>query len=198
MSKLTIEDIVDLREYERERESFRSHIINLKKLRRVALGELMTIVFENRDTMRFQIQEMARAEKMLRDDQILTELEIYNPLIPERGELKATLFLELTSKELLMEWLPKLVGIEESVFLQIGEGNSMEIVRCQLDEKHKAQLTREEITASVHYIEWHLNDEAASRFGSGEAVFLGVDHPNYSRRAQLSEMAINSLKSDWA
>src|SRR3982751_1121738 len=120
MSKLTLDDIVDLRAYERERDEFRQHIIDLKKRRRVGVGPIVTLVFENRDTIRFQIQEMARAERMLRDDQIQTELDVYNPLIPEAGELSATLFVELTSKDELMQWLPKLVGIERSVELVIG------------------------------------------------------------------------------
>src|SRR3712207_4698094 len=110
-AKLTLDDIADLRAYERERDDFRKHIIELKRHRRIPVGPIVTLVFENRDTIRFQIQEMARAEKMLSDEAIETELDIYNPLIPSAGELSATLFIELTSKDDLMEWLPKLVGI---------------------------------------------------------------------------------------
>src|SRR5262249_51750459 len=95
MRKLTNADIKDLREYERERDAFRSEIIALKKKRRIALGDLMSIVFENAATMRFQIQEMARAERMLRDEQIAQELETYNELVPDDGELVATLFIEI-------------------------------------------------------------------------------------------------------
>src|SRR3954463_2923435 len=124
VTKLTTDDIVDLRAYERERESFRSQIIELKKRRRGPVGPIVTLVFENRETIRFQIQEMARAERMLRDEQIQGELDAYNPLIPEPGQLSATLFIELTSKAELMEWLPKLVGIERSVELVIGDGVS--------------------------------------------------------------------------
>src|SRR5579884_1166174 len=108
MPKLTLDDILDLRAYEREREAFRARVIELKKLRRVALGPLVSVVFENLDTVRFQIQEMARAERMLTDEAIQNELDAYNPLIPDPGELSATLFLELTSDAELREWLPKL------------------------------------------------------------------------------------------
>ena len=87
MRKLTNADIKDLREYERERDAFRAEIISMKKKRRIALGDLMTIVFENATTMRFQIQEMARAERMLRDEQIAHEIETYNELVPDDGEL---------------------------------------------------------------------------------------------------------------
>src|SRR5687768_18282803 len=131
MTKLTLDDIADLREYEREREAFRAHVIALKKRRRVALGPFLTLLFENRDTIRFQIQEMARAEKILSDEAIQTELDIYNPLIAERGSLAATLFIELTSKDELVEWLPKLVGIERSIELRIGALGNEELVRAR-------------------------------------------------------------------
>src|SRR5688572_18912835 len=120
--KLTLDDIADLRAYERERAGFRDRIIALKKLRRVAVGPIITVMFENRDTMRFQIQEMARVEKILTDEAIQHEVDTYNALIPEPGQLSATLFLELTSKMALVEWLPKLVGIERSVEVVIGAG----------------------------------------------------------------------------
>ena len=110
MRKLTVDDIVDLRAYERERAEFRASIIELKKARRIALGELMTVVFENTDTMRFQVQEMARAERMMSDAQIEHEIETYNTLIPGPGELSATLLIELQSEAQLREWLPKLVN----------------------------------------------------------------------------------------
>ena len=97
MRKLTTDDIVDHRAYEREREAFRAQIIDMKRRRRIALGDIVTIVFENTDTMRWQVQEMARVERMLRDDQIEHEVETYNQLIPEAGQLSGTLMLELTS-----------------------------------------------------------------------------------------------------
>src|SRR5207253_1991591 len=87
--KLTLDDIADQRAYERERDEFRAHIIAIKKRRRVSVGPVVTMVFENRDTMRFQIQEMARAERILTDEGIQTELDIYNPVIPEPGQLSS-------------------------------------------------------------------------------------------------------------
>ncbi len=130
--KLTLDDIADQRAYERERDAFRARIIELKKLRRIAIGPFVTIVFENRDTIRFQIQEMARAEKMSSDAAIQTELDVYNPLIPDPGSLAATLFIELTTKDDLVEWLPKLVGIERSVELRIGAPGAEEVVPADL------------------------------------------------------------------
>ena len=101
---LTLDDIADLPTYEREREAFRDHVIALKRRRRVAVGPLVTLLFENRDTIRFQIQEMARVERLATDAAIESELDAYNPLIPEPGGLSATLFIELTADELLREW----------------------------------------------------------------------------------------------
>ena len=92
----------------------------LKQRRRVGVGPHVTLVFENRDTMRFQVQEMARVERIFTDQGIQEELDVYNPLIPEPGQLCATLFLELTTEEQMREWLPKLVGIERDRLVEVG------------------------------------------------------------------------------
>lgn len=173
--KLTLDDIADLRAYEREREQFRDQVIALKKRRRVAVGPVITFVFENRDTVRFQIQEMARAERMLTDDKILVELDAYNPLIPGPGQLMATMFLELTNQDELERWLPALVGVEAAVELQLADGSA---VPCSVDPAHAAQLTREEITASVHYVGFELTAAQIEAFAAGP-VTLAVVHPAY-------------------
>jgi hypothetical protein len=132
MRRLTLDDIADARAYERERAQFRDRVIALKKKRRVAVGPFVTLVFENRDTIRFQIQEMARVEKLYSDEAILHELDTYNPLIPDPGALSATLFVELTSKDDLMEWIPKLVGIETAVELRLGATGDVVAGDCHL------------------------------------------------------------------
>ena len=130
----------------------------LKKRRRIHVGPHVTVVFENRDTIRFQIQEMARVEKILTDEGIQAELRAYNPLIPEPGNLSATMFIELTTDEQLREWLPKLVGIERAVELRLGRRRTD--VRCVVDADHESQLTREDITASVHYVQLRAHPDA--------------------------------------
>lgn len=192
MSKLTIDDISDLRAYERERDDFRRDVIALKRGRRVALGDFVTLLFENERTIRFQIQEMARAEKLISDDAIESELRIYNPLIPEPGQLCATLFIELTSKDALVEWLPKLVGIEESVALRLPDG---ELVRAVVDEDHGKQLTRDEITASVHYVRWELTPDQVERFATGP-VALVADHAQYAVDTPLADDTLAQLAAD--
>jgi hypothetical protein len=189
--KLTLADIADLRAYERERDEFRRHVIALKKRRRVGVGPFVTFVFENRETMRFQIQEMARAEKLLTDEAIETELRIYNPLIPEPGSLSATLFVELTNDEELRTWLPQLVGIEVSPYLRVGD----EVVRCTVDPEHAEQLTRDDITASVHYVGFTLDADQIERFAAGP-VLLGLDHENYAHEVELGAETVAELLAD--
>ena len=194
-AKLALDDIADLRAYEREREDFRTHVIALKKRRRVHLGTIVTLVFENRDTIRFQIQEMARIEKLLTDEAIQGELDTYNPLIPSSGQVTATVFLELTSDDQLREWLPKLVGIERSLVLRAGEGDAAVEIRATTEEAHSAQLTREEITASVHYVRWDLSPGEVEAFERGP-VYLVADHPAYRESAEVHPVTVAELLED--
>lgn len=193
--KLTLDDIADARAYERERADFRARIVEMKKARRVEIGPVVSVTFENRDTMRFQVQEMARAEKILTDEGIQHELDVYNKLIPEPGQLSCTLFLELTSEMELVEWLPKLVGIERSVELVIGEGDASRVVRCIPEEGHEEQLTRPDVTASVHYIRFELTPDEVEAFTSSPVV-LAVNHPQYVEGTRLSEATKAALLDD--
>jgi len=195
MTKLTIEDIADLRAYERERADFRTEVIALKKRRRIQIGPFVTLLFENRTTIRFQIQEMARAERILSDEGIQTELDIYNPLIPEPGNLAATMFVELTSDEELREWLPRLVGIERHALIGLGSGPDADEVRCRVDPDHEKQLTRDEITASVHYIHFELSPGQVEAFAAGP-VNVALDHPEYSHATELGDAAWTELLAD--
>src|SRR6476661_10545105 len=132
-----------MRAYERERAEFRRHIIDLKRTRRVSLGPILTVLFENTETMRWQVQEMARAERMLRDEQIAHEVATYNELVPDDGELSATLFLELRSDAELREWLEKLVGIERCVALVLANGTTV-----AGEPQDEERLTRDDVTAA--------------------------------------------------
>lgn len=193
MRKLTVDDIADLRAYEREREEFRSHIIGLKRRRRIQLGDLLTITFENTDTMRFQIQEMARAERMLTDAAIEHEVATYNELIPDAGELSGTLFVELTSDDLLREWLPKLVGIQRSISFEVGGAVSPAIPE---DEE---RLTREDITSTVHYLKFRFTPEQQAAFAAHEGIVrIVVDHPEYRAAVELGDDQRRELANDFA
>lgn len=190
--KLTLDDIADLRAYERERAEFRARVIEIKRRRRVELGTFVTLMFENRDTMRLQIQEMARVEKILTDEGIQEELDAYNPLIPEPGQLCATLFIELTSEEAMREWLPKLVNVERSVVVRLGDGSE---VRGVLDKVHESQLTRTEVTAAVHYMTFDFTPQQVEEFARGPVV-VAIDHPAYLEDIELMQTTVDELLRD--
>jgi Protein of unknown function (DUF3501) len=189
---LTLADVLDLRAYERVREDYRAKIIARKVDRRVALGPVMTLVFECFDTVRFQVQEMARAEKIISDEAIQVELDIYNRLLPGKGELSATLFIELTSDDALREWLPRLVGIERQLGFSIDGG----IVASVPEAAHAAALTRETITPAVHYVRFGFTEAQVTAFAGAEEVALVATHPAYEARTPLSPSVRRELLGD--
>jgi hypothetical protein len=191
MRKLGLDDIKDLRAYERERDEFRKEIIAMKKLRRVQLGDLITLVFENTETMRFQIQEMARIERLITDAQIEHELSTYNALIPDRRELSATLFLELTDDEQLRKWLPRLMGIQRAVSFWLPDGS-----RAQCVPQDEERLTRDEITTTVHYLKFPFSDDQVASFRAQPGTRLVIDHPEYDAVVELSDEQRAELARD--
>ena len=190
--KLTIDDILDLRAYERVRDESRAEVIELKKLRRITLGPVLTLMFENRVTMRSQIHEMIRAEKVMRDEQVMEELQAYNPLIPEAGQLSATLFIELVNEDEMREWLPKLVNIESSIVIRLSDGSE---IRSITEEAHAEQLTRDYVTAAVHYVRFELTSEQIEKFALNGAE-IASDHPAYRQSVALQHSTVTELLSD--
>jgi hypothetical protein len=189
--KLTLSDIADSRAYERDRADYRDRVMEIKRRRRVHLGTVVTLMFESRETMRFQIQEMARVERIMTDEGIQEELDTYNVMVPEPGQLCATLFIELTSDDELREWLPKLVGIERSIVLHLPDGTQ---VRCVVDAQHAARLTREHVTSAVHYVTFELSADQVDAFADG--VVLAIDHPAYMEQTELSATTVAELRAD--
>jgi hypothetical protein len=188
---LTLDDIADLRAYERERAAFRARIVELKQRRRVELGPFVTLLFENRDTVRYQIQEMARVEKLITDADIQSELDTYNPLVSRPGRLCATLFIELTDDTQMRRWLPALVGIERSVVLCAGSVQ----VRCRPEEQHARQLTRSHVTSAVHFLVFDV-DAAVTEAFAASPVEVVCDHPAYSHSARLPALTVAELLAD--
>jgi hypothetical protein len=189
---LTLTDILDLRAYERVREEYRAAVIARKRLRRVALGPIMTLVFECVDTVRFQVQEMARVEKILSDEAIQVELDIYNRLLPQVGELSATLFIELTSDASLREWLPKLVGIERALGVDVRG----ELVPSVPEEAHAAALVRDTVTPAVHYLRFEFSEAQVASFAGADEVALVARHPGYEARTVLPADVRRELLGD--
>ena len=189
--KLTIADIDDIRAYERVRDTVRTEMIKLRNLRRVSVGTMVSLAFENRETIRFQIQEMARVERITTGEGIQAELDAYNTLVPEPGQLCATLFIELTSDAAVREWLPKLVGIEKSVLLRFPNGDQ---ARGGVDAQHAAQLTRTDVTAAVHSITFDLTSDQCGVLGPGTVV--SIDHPCYREETELNATTVSELFTD--
>ena len=192
MRELTLADVLDQRAYERVRDDYRARVIARKRTRRVALGPIMTLVFECLDTVRFQVQEMARVEKIISDEAIQVELDIYNRLLPAAGELSATLFIELTTDEALREWLPKLVGIEHQVAVSIDG----DLVSSVPEAQHASALTRETVTPAVHYLRFPFSEAQVGAFRGATEVALAATHPAYANRTILGPAVREELLGD--
>lgn len=188
MKKVSLDDILGFSAYEKVREQFRQDIIAKKKHRRVAVGDKVSLVFENRDTVIFQIQEMLRAERIADLDKIREEIAVYNELIPNAGELSATLFLEIEDQSRLRENLLKFLGIDETVSMKVGP----HIVRAKFEEGR----SKEDKISAVQYVRFPFDSQAQSAFTAGEKAELVIDHPNYKASAVLSSEAQKSLAED--
>ena len=172
--------------------SFAAQVMARKRLRRVPLGPIMTLVFESVDTVRFQVQEMARVEKILSDEAIQVELDIYNRLLPDVGELSATLFIELTSDDALRDWLPRLVGIERALGVSVGR----EVVGSVPEAEHAAALVRDTVTPAVHYLRFGFSPAQVEAFAGPDEVALVAVHPEYEARTPLPPAVREELLGD--
>lgn len=190
MKPLTVEDLTNLHEYELERGNFRGRVIQTKARRRVALGPLMTLVFENRDTVRFQIQEMLRVERIVQPEKVLHELETYNELLPGEGELAATLFIEITDPERVQAILDGFIGLDEPGRLQLTIGPSA------YPAIFAPGQSREDRISAVHYIRFRPGEEGRAALSSGARAALEVTHGDYRHRQELSAGTVEELIRD--
>ncbi len=197
MRKVERSEVQDLVAYEKARQAMRARVIEVKKHRRVALGPNLTLLFENRDTVLFQIQEMVRTERIVDDARIQEEVDVYNALVPDRGELSATLFIEIPelvhmSQEKVRETVNRFQGLDRGcVWLVIGGTR----VPARFESGH----TREEKMSAVHYVRFALPEAARAAIGDATAdVRLLVDHPRYEAEARLAEEARQALLRDLA
>jgi Protein of unknown function (DUF3501) len=188
MKKIVLDDILGFAAYEQVREKFRNDIIDKKKKRRIALGDRVSVVFENRDTVTFQIQEMLRAEKITDLDKIREEIAVYNELVPDTDELSATLFLEIEDQSHLREDLLKFLGIDQAVFLKVGERS----IPGRFEEGH----SKEDKISAVQYVRFPFDPQSRQAFRAGERAELIIDHPNYKARVVLAPDAQQSLAED--
>jgi len=190
METLTFEDIKNLHEYELERPDFRARVIELKKRRRVPLGPLMTLVFENRETVRFQIQEMVRIERIVRPDKVQEEIDVYNDLLPRAGEVAATLFIEVMEAEKIQSTLDSFIGLDEpgKLVLRIGDKSFSAVFA--------PGQSREDRISAVHYVRFPLGGEGRQALERGAPASVEVRHGDYHARAPLSPETVAELLRD--
>lgn len=188
MRKVGIDDIVGLSGYEKIRQDFRRRIIELKQKRRIALGDRVSVVFENRDTVIFQIQEMLRIERITDLDKIRQEIATYNQLIPDSRELSATLFLEIGDQTHLREELVKFHGIEEAISLRVA---AHRLAGC-----FEAGRSKEDKISAVQYVRFRFDDQAFETFVSGASAELVIDHRNYQAAVVLQPETQKLLAED--
>ncbi|MCU1281743.1 MAG: hypothetical protein JWM53_5289 [bacterium] len=189
MRKLTRADIRGPKQYAAIRDDLRKRVIEMKRVRRVSVGPQITIVFENRATMIFQIEEMCRAESLSEPDKIQDEIDIYNKVLPDDGQLGATLLVEITEEAQIATTLERLVGLQDHVWLVVGG----ERVQAEFDPE---QFKSDKL-AAVQYLKFTLSPTAREALTTpGSAVALAIDHPNYRHEARLGEPSRESLAED--
>lgn len=193
MKRVERSEILPLGEYEAVREPFRRRVIEEKRRRRVRLGEQMTAVFENHDTVLLQIQEMLRTERISREDAVQHELDTYNELVPGKDELSFTLFIEIADREEREQKLVELAGLETCVALEV-DGVAVPA------EGEAREGGRPDRTTAVHYFRLRLPHDVAERIRAKHAhtVALAVGHPGYLVRTELGQETVAELASDLA
>jgi hypothetical protein len=190
MRKITLADVKPLPEYEAMRDVLRRHVIDVKRRRRLPVGDSVSLVFENRETVLYQIQEMVRAEHIASPEAIQDEIDTYNPSIPEDGELSATMLIELTDRDEIRAEMDRLVGIKEHVRLRIGSEDTVAGV-------FEPGWSREDRVAAVQYVKFPLTPAQREAFRSGrEPISVELDHPNYRAIARLDQAVRESLAAD--
>jgi hypothetical protein len=187
---LALEDISDLQQYELERPEFRQRVIALKRRRRVGLGPLLTLLFENRDTVRFQIQEMARIERIARPEKVAQELEVYNELLPGAGEVAATVFIEVTEPEKVQPTLDRFIGLDESGKLVLRIGHDASAARFAPGQ------SREDRISAVHYVRFPLGQSGRRGLRENRPAVLEVSHAGYEAKTVLSSETVGELLED--
>jgi hypothetical protein len=182
---------MSLETYARERASFRAKVLEHKKRRKVHLGEHVSLDFEDELTIRYQVQEMLRIERIFEEDGIQHELDAYNPLIPDGGNWKATMLIEYPDAEERRRMLAQLKGIERRVWVQVED---CERVFAIADEDLERE--NEEKTSSVHFLRFELSAAMRERLRRGARIVAGVDHPQYRASAELAPEVRSALAAD--
>jgi hypothetical protein len=187
------EDLLSLEAYARERNAFRARVMEHKKHRTVHLGGHITLQFEDELTIRYQVQEMLRIERIFEEEGIQGELDTYNPLVPDGSNWKATLLIEYPDVDERKRMLSRLKGIERRIWVQV---QGCERVYAIADEDLERE--NEEKTSAVHFLRFELTREMCEALRKGAGVVMGSDHPEYRAQAELAPEVRAALAADLA
>jgi hypothetical protein len=188
MKRLTQEDLIPSAEYERQREEFRSRIIALKQRRRISVGPLITLVFENRETLKFQTQEMIRVEGIVDPAKVQEELDVYNALLPSGGELSATLLIEITDEARMKQWLDTFMGLDHGQKVAIVAGNERVFGEFEGGHSHETKIS------AVHFVRFRPTESMTAALADlRQPVTMTVQHGDYRVEAPVS----GSMREEW-
>ena len=193
MQKLTHSDLLTLETYSQERAAFRTRVFAHKKQRTVHLGAHITLIFEDRLTIQYQVQEMLRIERIFESTGIAEELGAYNPLIPDGTNLKATMLIEFTDPDERAKRLVEMHGIENKIAMSVG---ILQPVMAIADED--LDRSTDQKTSAVHFMRFELSAPHIAAFKRGDKIVLSVDHPAYRDETVLSADTANALAADLA
>ena len=194
MPKLAPDNLMTLEAYAKARPDLRAQVIAHKKIRTVCLGDHLTLIFEDELTMRYQVQEMLRAEKIFEEAGIQEEIDAYNPLIPDGSNLKATLMIEYTDENERRLMLTRLKGVENKIWIS---AQGLDKVHAIADEDLARE--NEEKTSAVHFLRFELDRAAIAAIKAGGGIGIGVDHPEYTAEMSVLPDAVRvSLARDLA
>ncbi len=191
MNHLTREDLFTLEKYATIKNEFRKQVIEHKKKRQIAIGEHATLYFEDKLTMQYQIQEMLRLERMFEPELIQDELDVYNPLIPDGHNWKATFMIEYPDVEERKIALTKLVGIEDTTWVRVDKFDKVYAI-CNED----LDRTEPNKTSAVHFMRFELTPEMIAAVKNGKKISMGIDLPAYKMETELTDPQRASLAAD--
>jgi hypothetical protein len=173
-TKVTRDSLMTLEAYSKARTDFRKQVLEHKKLRTIGLGDHVTLLFEDELTVRYQIQEMLRVEKIFDEEGIQHEIDSYNPLIPDGNNFKATMLIEYTDENIRRKMLTQLKGIERKVFVQVEGAKKVYAIADEDLEREN-----EDKTSAVHFLRFQLDADMVKSLQYGVALSMGVEHENY-------------------
>ncbi len=192
MDKLTRDDLYSLEEYAKLRSDLRARAVEHKKHRKIPLGPHATVYFEDRTTMQYQVQEMLRAERIFEPEGIDDELAAYNPLIPDGSNWKATFMIEYEDVEERKTRLQELIGIEDTVWVQLGGHDKVYPIADEDMERDTGDKT-----STVHFMRWELTPEMVRAVKAGASIAMGIEHENYTHVVEaVPEDVRESLAAD--